>query len=274
MGITEVIERMRWQYYITESSEVIETWSNTWSKLQIESQIANIENDALYNILNKYISSKGWILEAGCGLGRWVIHFHQQGSKVVGVDKSDVALKKVKEYERAAKICLADVEDLPFPDEHFVSYISIGVVEHFENGPEKALEEAFRVLQPGGIAFVSVPVLNWIRRLKFPFSLSMQLFYRMRVKKGNYHFFEYHYSLRQVLDFLRAANFEIIELVPLHPSFGLVFDLPFLRRKGSTPEQPELLPLATLLTRILYRFSPWTTSHMVMALARSKKPSL
>ena len=253
---------------------MIESWSNTWAKLNIADQITDIESDALQPIFRKYLSRESWVLEAGRGLGRWVNYFHQRGIKIVVVDKSEIGLKKLKDYERTAQISLADVEALPFPDEHFGNYISIGVVEHFEKGPEKALEEAFRVLRPGGIAFISVPVLNWIRRIKFPFLLIKQIFHQLRTKKDHNHFFEYHYSVRRFSDFLRAANFEIIELVPLHPSFGLVFDLPFLRRRGSTPEQPELLPLATLLTRILYRFSPWATSHMVIALARVKKPSL
>jgi ubiquinone/menaquinone biosynthesis C-methylase UbiE len=44
----------------------------------------------------------------------------------------------------------------------------MGVVEHFEQGPLPALKEAYRVLKPDGMIFVSVPTFNiirkWVRR--------------------------------------------------------------------------------------------------------------
>lgn len=44
---------------------------------------------------------------------------------------------------------IGDAEDLPFADESFGAVSSSFAMEHSEN-PERALAEAFRVLQPGG----------------------------------------------------------------------------------------------------------------------------
>jgi SAM-dependent methyltransferase len=40
----------------------------------------------------------------------------------------------------------------------------MGVIEHFEDGPLPALKEAYRLLKPDGLIFVSVPTVNIMRR--------------------------------------------------------------------------------------------------------------
>jgi SAM-dependent methyltransferase len=54
----------------------------------------------------------------------------------------------------------ADVLRLPLADNSVSAYLSMGVVEHFEEGPGQALREAARVLKAGGVALVSVPFFN------------------------------------------------------------------------------------------------------------------
>ena len=45
------------------------------------------------------------------------------------------------------------------------AYISLGVMEHFEDGCAAAMAEAFRVLKPGGLMFFTVPLENPFRKL-------------------------------------------------------------------------------------------------------------
>ena len=60
---------------------------------------------------------------------------------------------------------VGDILDIRYPDSSFEAYISMGVVEHFEDGPVPALKEAYRVLKPNGLIFVSTPTVNVIRKL-------------------------------------------------------------------------------------------------------------
>ena len=53
---------------------------------------------------------------------------------------------------------VADAHDLPFIDNSFNSYVAIEVLEHLES-PKKAASEIHRVLEPGGVAILSVPFL-------------------------------------------------------------------------------------------------------------------
>lgn len=105
---------------------------------------------------------EGVILEVGCGNGRDSIYLVKQDYEVVGVDLTQEAIKLAQENkERLLKDkCLAgnlnfkvaNVENLPFPEEHFEGVYSIGVL-HSSN-LQKSLKEIARVLKNGGIALL------------------------------------------------------------------------------------------------------------------------
>lgn len=50
--------------------------------------------------------------------------------------------------------------DLPFDDEQFDAVVSDQVLEHLEGDPQHAIDEAFRVLKPGGIALHTTCFIN------------------------------------------------------------------------------------------------------------------
>jgi ubiquinone/menaquinone biosynthesis C-methylase UbiE len=60
---------------------------------------------------------------------------------------------------------MGDILDIHYPDSSFDAYVSMGVIEHFEEGPGQALLEAHRVLKPDGLIFVSVPTVNTLRKV-------------------------------------------------------------------------------------------------------------
>jgi ubiquinone/menaquinone biosynthesis C-methylase UbiE len=105
---------------------------------------------------------KGTVLEVGCGNGRDSIYLARQGYEVVGVDIAPEAIKlSQKNKERLLKDkdlagnlnCeVADVENLPFPNEHFTGVYSIGVLHN--TNLQKSLKEVARVLKKGGLAII------------------------------------------------------------------------------------------------------------------------
>ncbi len=63
---------------------------------------------------------------------------------------------------------------LPLEDESFDMVITMAVIEHFPGSPQKMLEEAKRVLKPGGILVIEVPNIAALRnRLKLLTGRSM-----------------------------------------------------------------------------------------------------
>lgn len=93
-------------------------------------------------------------LEAGCGPGRLLAGLVAMGLRTYAVDTSPemlmLASARVTDLdERGACVAVADLQQLPFPNDSFDLVCTAGVVEYLEDD-EKPLAELARVLRPGG----------------------------------------------------------------------------------------------------------------------------
>ena len=100
------------------------------------------------------------VLEVGCGAGSHSALFARHGAHVTAVDLTTSRVRataaKFALLGADADICRtlqADAEALPFTDESFDIVYSNGVLHH-TNDTERALNEVFRVLKPGGRAVI------------------------------------------------------------------------------------------------------------------------
>ncbi|MFL9963399.1 class I SAM-dependent methyltransferase [Paraburkholderia sediminicola] len=92
-------------------------------------------------------------LDVACGPGYLAAAAARCGANVAGVDFSVAMVDKARRVFPGLEFRVGDAEDLPFPDESFASVGISFALLHFPR-PERALAEAFRVLQPNGrIAF-------------------------------------------------------------------------------------------------------------------------
>lgn len=146
------------------TAQDVESWDRTWDEHSIEEAIRGAAACHLTPIFDRYFPRPGKILEGGCGLGQFVVHYRRRGYDIEGVDFSPLAIERLKALDPALPVTLADVRKLPYEDGTVACYYSGGVVEHFEEGPTEALAEARRVLAPGGVLLITVPYVNWIRR--------------------------------------------------------------------------------------------------------------
>jgi len=175
-----------------------------WLASDIDKKYKEIEiyNKECLDIINRYIKKQDKIIEAGCGLGQFVLYYKNKGYDILGVDFSQKAIDKLIEYNSSLNVSCADCTNLPFKDNTFDMYLSFGVVEHAECGPEIFLNEAYRIIKPGEYAFITVPneeccVYNKI--------------YSLEKQKQNKIFFEYGFSKDEFCVFLERCGFEIVE---------------------------------------------------------------
>ena len=95
------------------------------------------------------------VLDDGAGLGAVSAEAAERGAHVTalepGRDSADICEDRLG--KRGRTIC-ADGERLPFTDSEFDLVVSIQVLEHVEH-PLRYLEEAARVLRPGGHLYLS-----------------------------------------------------------------------------------------------------------------------
>ncbi len=138
-----------------------------WRGQTVEEHLKLTEYQTILSTVLKVLPKRGRILDAGCGLGRWLVYLRQLGFPVEGMDISSEAIEAIRKYDSSIPLVQGDVLKTPFASENFEAIISFGVIEHFETGPQEALNEAHRLLKEGGLLIVTVPYQNLIRRLIF-----------------------------------------------------------------------------------------------------------
>jgi len=101
------------------------------------------------------------VLDVGCGTGVVAITAARLGARVTGVDLTPQLLTRARENAVVALVEVewreADVEELPFADEHFDVVLS-QFAHMFAPRPDVAVREMLRTLKRGGtIAFSTWP---------------------------------------------------------------------------------------------------------------------
>jgi SAM-dependent methyltransferase len=107
------------------------------------------------------------ILDAGCGTGNmlsWLTRYAAAGGRVAGVDLSPDALAFCR-ARGLRDLVQASVTALPFAAATFDLVTSFDVLVQLPGAgaDELALGEMFRVLRPGGVAFVRAAAYEWMR---------------------------------------------------------------------------------------------------------------
>lgn len=102
------------------------------------------------------------ILDAGCGAGRNLVYFLQNGYEVYGVDQSPLAIDTIKQLSASLSpensldnFSVSGVEDMPFTDSFFDLVICSAVLHFAKNELhfDSMLRSLWRVLKPGGYLF-------------------------------------------------------------------------------------------------------------------------
>jgi SAM-dependent methyltransferase len=247
-----------------------------WNNRSLAGELRSFEGRTLVRIFEQHLNgSKLKILEGGCGFGAWCEWFQNRGYEIVGIEYDREIVSRARQFKPDVAVEFGDITNLNYPDNSFDAYISLGVIEHFEHGPEKALREAYRILKPGGLAFVTTPVVTPLRRFVAHPVRSLYFLIRRLKGKPNY-FWEYRFTRRELRSFLEQTGFEIIheDIDDYEPSeknrhIGLWADWFPLRKRGG--EIWELNALGKALLRIL-RLLPakWFCSGLHLV-ARAKK---
>ena len=110
------------------------------------------------------------VLEVGCGSGLVSSHLAKSGSMLTSIDLTKQAIETTTErfklYNLKADIKQMNAESMGFDDNTFDFVISWGVIHH-SGSMQNILNEIYRVLKPGGKAYLMVYNKNSIRSLIF-----------------------------------------------------------------------------------------------------------
>jgi len=129
-----------------------------WKKyfdIQLDSYTnTNISRDRVKRCMGSELFEKlkgKYVLEAGCGAGRFTEVLLSKGARVASFDISDAveANKKNFPLNEDHIIFQADINDIPFKAEQFDVVLCLGVIQHTPD-PEQTIASLWNQVKPGG----------------------------------------------------------------------------------------------------------------------------
>jgi len=239
-----------------------------WSARRIEEEVAACSHRSIEGFFLAYLPKDAPILEAGCGLGAWVVYLGDRGYDITGIDHDETVVGRLKEWRPSINVRRGDIRELPYEDGTLGAVISLGVMEHFEEGCGDAMRETYRVLQPGGLLFFTVPMDNLFRRV---FAHPMRsLYLKWRESRGDtIHFAEFRFSRNEVSALLREHGFEPIitawdDFTEKTMSLGIWTDFPPLQARDLYALNSQGKAAAFAMNSI----SRWIACSGVLCIAR------
>lgn len=204
---------------------------------------ANEYDDAVQLSLKHMRDKNARILEAGSGSGRVVKYFYDLGyHNIHGIEINNAAVKYINTNFPELNIIQGDILNMPYDNGYFGVVVSYGVIEHFPSGLDAPLKSIWRVLQNDGLAVVTVPSFNPLRRFIYYSDrffesvnpvINIKRLFKTSVPRRNredflYHvypqygkFFEYRLTPNEFASVCINAGFEIVESVPICHIDGL-----------------------------------------------------
>lgn len=194
---------------------VDEYWTNRWSEFEADNE--KFEDKYIYPItfaqesliLSLFLKEgkRPKILECGCGLGRVLKHYHNEGYNIYGFDNNALAVKKVRKSGKELKVSKQDVKKLKYKDETFDLAFAFGVFHNVEDGLTDAVRSVIRCVKGGGVvcfSFSAQNICTWLRELGY----------------GRKHFYKWHFTeadikvLSEVWG-ISPAKIETIQNIPM-----------------------------------------------------------
>lgn len=198
---------------VDDKGQKTEQWANFWKGLTPESEIQMWDYYGLRQWILKYTPRYGQVIEAGCGLGRYVFYLNSLGINIEGLDFEQDTIEYLNSWKdkhgfNHVPFINGDVQNLPYETSSLSGYISLGVVEHFIEGPQRPIQEAFRAMRPGGIAIITTPSISWFLWYRDTFIGGIKSLLRkvLRRKNSTQEFFQYWYKPRKLKKFVEESG--------------------------------------------------------------------
>ena len=195
-----------------------EYWEQRWAQIPADAGQLNLERypGRFAEMIMRRVD--GPVLEAGCGAGRVLLHYHRLGRSITGIDYVRTAVDKINALDPTVRAEQADIANLPFDDGQFAAVLAFGLYHSLERDADKALAETRRVLRHGGLLCASVRMDNIQNRI------NDWLADRNDRSGGPRQFHKANFTTREFDALLRQAGFEperteYVENMPLMYKF-------------------------------------------------------
>lgn len=259
-----------------ELQYVENVWTETWAQQQVNHDFRYLKDSDSFKVFQKYFRPGSRILEGGCGMGEWVRLYKSLGYSITGIDISKATVEKLKSLYPGHDFKVGNVFNLDFPKHSFDVYLSFGVIEHFENGPDEIVKEAHRVLKPGGLFCVSVPYLNSEKAKRYSGLADNRHEYQ---DQSHLRFYQYVMSQQELRKHLEPYGFKVLKIYETDVGHTLKTHSPLVKNIAKSTKRPN--PLFKVVRPLLRK--AWHTyvalqpkgnhAHMILAICQAQPTS-
>ncbi len=212
------------------------TWNPEEISIYMRAKEKAVEYQDSVRVANKVKKELGRdpkILEAGSGNGCVVLMFDKMGFKnICGIEYNKEIISVLNKEFPDINFVNGDILNMPDALQHNDFIMSFGLMEHFIDGPDIPLKAMYNALNDGGYAVISVPCLNFARRVKRYFDRGAKRAIKKVKKSGikfkyypwflNGAFYEYHMTPRQFRRECENAGFKIIKHAAAQQNLGIM----------------------------------------------------
>ncbi|HZY38301.1 MAG TPA: class I SAM-dependent methyltransferase [Mucilaginibacter sp.] len=155
---------------------------------------------------------RGKMTDLGCGPGQIARFLADNGVKdILGTDISPGMIAEAKELSPDLQFQTADMLKLDFPEGYFASAVAFYAIVHFNAEQlEKAFNEIYRVLKPGGQFLLSFHIGEGIVHRDEFFGEQVDI---------DFYFFQ----TEEILKLLKDAGFKVLDAIERYPYVGVEY---------------------------------------------------
>lgn len=136
---------------------VVHDFGEEWKKFAVHTDESVKElRKEYFDIIDESIVNKNtYMIDIGCGSGRWTDYFVDKAGFIEAIDPSDAvfAADKMLGGKDNVRVTKASVDTIPWDDNSFDFGMSIGVLHHIPN-TKQALIDCVKKIKPGGHFYV------------------------------------------------------------------------------------------------------------------------
>ncbi len=211
---------------LQEADFLEEYWTRHWDKVAERNPEELLHADEKFGLVESYLAglpAGARLLDGGCGLGQWTVHYTAKGFEVVGLDISRATVEALVKRFPQCRFVVGDLKETGFEDGHFDGYFTWGTFEHLETGLQPYFAEARRILKPGGLLFVSVPFQNarHIRRDKKTLERWDESYRPGQGYPGPMRFYQWRLTRPELFREFELGGFQCLEIRATDASVGM-----------------------------------------------------
>jgi SAM-dependent methyltransferase len=238
-------------------------WDAQWAQILERDFVRSLprRGSLVTRVTLKFLPIGSSILEGGCGTGFNSRHLREIGYQVTALDFANNTIAWLVKNLPEINPILGDVRALPFDDDFFDGYWSLGVIEHFYDGYDDVLKEISRVLRPGGYLFLTFPYLSPMRKLFIRCG-----FYQRWLGDKKDNFYQYALNHHDVCQRFIESGFKLESVKPLLGLSGVEDLWPTLEKLTEKLRSGGLI--YKIIGAILNKTIEPLASHMVLLVLR------